>query len=55
MGTYKTAAEARPAIEKLVERNLLKGIAEDDLRLSGELVRTLVILDRAGAFDRENI
>ncbi len=43
--------DARPTIAKLVKRDLLRGIAEDDLGLTVDLTRTLVILDRALAFD----
>ena len=54
MAHYKTVAEvpefARPTIAMLVDRGLLLGIDSDDLGLTDELVRTLVILDRAGAF-----
>jgi hypothetical protein len=41
-------AYARPTIEKLVSDGSLLGIAEDDLGLTEELLRTLVILDRRG-------
>lgn len=41
-------AYARPTIEKLVADGSLRGIAEDDLGLTDELMRTLVILDRRG-------
>ena len=54
MESYKTVAEvpefARPTIAMLVDRGLLLGTDIDDLGLTDELVRTLVILDRAGAF-----
>ena len=54
MAHYKTVAEvpefARPTIAMLVDRGLLLGTDIDDLGLTDELVRTLVILDRAGAF-----
>ncbi len=39
---------ARSTIEKLVADGSLRGIAEDDLGLSEELIRILVILDRRG-------
>lgn len=39
---------ARATIEKLVENGSLRGISEEDLGLTEELVRTLVILDRLG-------
>lgn len=42
---------ARPTVAKLVERGLLLGIDAGDLGLSEELIRTLTILDRAGAFE----
>ena len=41
-------AFARPTIEKLTADGSLKGISDDDLGLSEELLRTLVILDRRG-------
>ena len=49
---YHTLSEipeyARTTIEKLTENGSLKGMAVDDLGLSTDLVRTLVILDRLG-------
>lgn len=49
---YKTIEEvpayARATIEKLTADGSLRGVAEDDLGLSEELVRILVILDRRG-------
>ena len=45
-------AWGRPTIEKLVERGLLQGSGEN-LDLTYDLVRTLVILDRAGIFTKE--
>ena len=41
-------AFARPTIEKLTADGSLKGISDDNLGLSEELLRTLVILDRRG-------
>lgn len=41
-------AYARDTIEKLTADGSLRGVAEDDLGLSEELVRILVILDRRG-------
>lgn len=41
-------AYARATIEKLITDGSLRGITEDDLGLSEELVRILVILDRRG-------
>lgn len=43
---------ARATVSALVERGYLQGIAEGDLGLMDDLLRTLVILDRAGAFSR---
>ena len=49
---YRTLSEipefARPTIEKLTKDGSLAGIAEDDLGLSAEMIRILVILDRRG-------
>ena len=49
---YKTIEEvpdyARATIEKLTADGSLRGVAKDDLGLSEELVRILVILDRRG-------
>ena len=39
---------ARPTIAKLAKDGSLKGVAEDDLGLNDDLIRTLVILDRKG-------
>lgn len=39
---------ARATVEKLTADGSLKGLAEDDLGLSADLLRTLVILDRRG-------
>lgn len=43
-------AYARATIEKLVKDESLRGIVEDDLGLTEDLIRTLVILDRHGIF-----
>ena len=43
---------ARPTVRKLVERQVLQGDGTG-LNLSGDLLRTLVILDRLGLLDRE--
>lgn len=52
MERYHTLAQvpayARATIEKLTTDGSLRGIAEDDLGLSEELIRILVILDRRG-------
>lgn len=49
---YHTITEvpeyARTTIEKLTADGSLRGVSEDDLGLSEELVRILVILDRRG-------
>ena len=49
---YHTLAQvpeyARETIEKLTSDGSLRGISEDDLGLSEELIRILVILDRRG-------
>lgn len=53
MTRYNTLAElpdwARPAVEKLTEKGFLAGNG-DGLNLSEDMVRLLVILDRAGVF-----
>lgn len=41
----------RAAVAKLQERGWLQGVAEGDLGLTEELVRTLTVLDRAGVFE----
>lgn len=41
---------ARPTISKLVQKGYLKGDDEGKLMLDDNMLRTLVILDRAGAF-----
>ena len=43
---------ARPTLQKLLDRGVYKGAAEDDLNLTEDIMRTLVILDRAGIFDK---
>lgn len=53
---YNTLSEmpdwARPTIQKLIERKALAGNgSEDELDLSMDMIRLLVIEDRAGAFD----
>ena len=42
---------ARPTIQKLVDKGYLKG-DEDGLNLNENLLRMLVINDRAGIYDR---
>ena len=41
----------RPTVEKLVSKDYLKGTPEG-LSLTSDMARTLVVLDRAGAFDK---
>ena len=52
---YATVEEVpewgRAAVAKLQERGWLQGVAEGDLALTEELVRTLTVLDRAGVFE----
>ena len=54
-GLYATVEQVpewgRAAVAKLQERGWLQGVAEDDLGLTEELVRTLTVLDRAGVFE----
>ncbi|MBE7015564.1 MAG: M15 family metallopeptidase [Ruminococcaceae bacterium] len=42
---------ARATIQKLLDKGYYKGLADDDLNLSEDVMRTLVILDRAGLFE----
>ena len=52
--TYKRVEDvpkyARPTIEKLVENGWLLGVGPDDLGLTDDLIRMLVINDRAGLY-----
>ena len=41
---------ARPTIQKLVEKGLLKGNENGELGLTNDLLRMLVINDRAGVY-----
>ena len=41
---------ARPTIQKMVDKKLLAGDEKGELGLTDEMLRTYVILDRAGAF-----
>ena len=41
----------RPTIQKLYDKGLYKGSGENNLNLSEDLLRTLVINDRAGLYD----
>ena len=56
LNVYQTMQDvpawAAPTIEKLLQRGLLQGDGEH-LGLSYDLVRTMVILDRAGIFEKE--
>lgn len=42
---------AKPSVEKLIERGLLEG-GNSGLHLSADMIRLLVINDRAGAYDK---
>lgn len=42
---------ARATVQKLLDKGLLRGAAEDDLNLSEDVLRVLVINDRAGIYD----
>ena len=42
----------RKTIQKLLDKGYLKGESESDLNLPESMFRTLVILDRAGVFDK---
>lgn len=42
---------AKPTIEKLYSKGCIKGDEEGKLNLDINMLRTLVILDRSGAFD----
>ncbi len=42
---------SQPTIEKLIGKGHLKGDTKGDLKLTDQMIRTLVILDRAGIFD----
>lgn len=43
---------ARPTIKKLVDTGSLQGDAKGNLALTDDMIRTFVILDREGLFDR---
>jgi N-acetylmuramoyl-L-alanine amidase CwlA len=43
---------AKPTVEKLMTKDLLLGDEKGNLNLSQDMTRLLVILDRAGVFDR---
>ena len=53
---YRTIKEvpewARPTIQKLIDEGCLKGEGKGNLALTTDLTRTLVIVDRAGGFDK---
>ena len=42
---------AKPTIQKLLDKGYLNGTGENELGLTMSIIRTLVILDNAGAFD----
>ena len=43
---------ARPTIQKLLDKGVYNGAGEDNLNLPESLMRTMVILDRVGIFDK---
>ena len=43
---------AKPTVEKLIKKEILKGGEDGKLGLTAELLRVLVINDRAGVYDR---
>lgn len=43
----------RPTISKLIGMGVLKGEADGNLKLTEQMIRELVILDRAGVFDKD--
>lgn len=43
---------AKPTIQKLMDRDILNGNEKGELGLTYEMLRTLVMLDRAGVFDK---
>lgn len=43
---------ARPTITKLCEKGYLRGDQEGKLNLTDDMIRIMVVLDRAGAFDK---
>jgi len=43
---------ARKTVQKLIDKGIYMGVAEDNLNLSEDIMRIMVILDRAGVFDR---
>ena len=53
--TYKTLEDVpnwgKPTIEKLINKNALKGDENGNLNISNDLLRTLVIHDRLGLYD----
>lgn len=42
---------AKPTIQKLMDKGYLNGVADNELGLTMDMIRVLVIVDRAGAFD----
>ena len=53
---YKYTSElpdwARPTIQKLLDKGYYNGASPDNLNLPESIMRTMVILDRVGIFDR---
>ena len=50
--TQDVPAWARATVQKLMDMGIYKGAADDDLNLTEDIMRVLVMLDRAGIFDR---
>ncbi len=54
--TYEDVPDwGKPTVRKLMERRLLLGDESGNLNLSGDMVRLLVLLDRAGIWKEETI
>lgn len=52
--TYEEVPEwAKPTVRKLLDRRILLGEGDGALELSGDMVRLLVLLDRAGVWKEE--
>lgn len=49
--TVDVPAWGRATVQKLLDKGILAGAAADDLNLSEDLLRTLVVNDRAGIYD----
>ena len=42
---------AKPTVQKLMDKGIISGVADNCLDLSNDLLRLLVINDRAGLYD----